>query len=112
MSVINQVLLNLERRRASAAERGVLPDHVQVLPEGGRVLHWGWVAAGVVAAFAVLAAWMASTATDAVPTRPAAPRSGTEGVIERVVSATAGVSPTISPNERGDFFLQELRAFR
>jgi len=55
MSVINQVLLNLERRRASAAERGVLPDHVQVLPEGGRVPHWGWVAAGVVAALAVLA---------------------------------------------------------
>jgi len=112
MSVINQVLLNLERRRASAAERGVLPDHVQVLPEGGRVPHWGWVAAGVVAALAVLAAWMASTATDAVPTRPAVPRSGSEGVIERVVSASAGMSPTISPDERGDFFLQELRAFR
>jgi MSHA biogenesis protein MshN len=112
MSVINQVLLNLERRRASAAERGVLPDHVRVLPEGGRVPHWGWVAAGVVVTVAVLAAWIARTATDAEPKRPPAPQSGTEGFIERVVSASAGVSPTISPDERGDFFLQELRAFR
>jgi hypothetical protein len=47
MSVINQVLLNLEKRRASAAERGVLPNHVQVLPDSGRVPHWGWVAASV-----------------------------------------------------------------
>ena len=112
MSVINQVLLNLEKRRASAAERGVLPDHVQVLPEGGRVPHWGWVAAGVVVAVAALAVWMARTATDAEPTRPPAPRSGTEGFIERVVSASAGVSPTIRPDERGDAYLQELRAFR
>jgi MSHA biogenesis protein MshN len=112
MSVINQVLLNLEKRRASAAERGVLPNHVQVLPEGGRVPHWGWVAAGVVVAVAALAAWMARTATDAEPTRPLAPRSGTEGFIERVVSASAGVSPTTRPDERGDVYLQELRAFR
>ena len=112
MSVINQVLLNLERRRASAAERGVLPDHVQVLPDGGRVAHWGWVVAGVVVVVAALAAWMARTATDAEPTRPPAPRSGTEGYIERVVSASAGVSPTLPLNERGDFYLQELRVFR
>jgi MSHA biogenesis protein MshN len=112
MSVINQVLLNLEKRRASAAERGVLPNHVQVLPDSGRVLHWGWLAAGVVVAVVALAAWMGRTSTDAVPTRPPAPRSGTEGVIERVVSASAGVSPTIRPDERGDFYLQELRAFR
>jgi MSHA biogenesis protein MshN len=112
MSVINQVLLNLERRRASAAERGVLPSHVQVLPENGPAPYWGWVAAGVVVAVAAVAAWMALTATDAEPTRPLAPRSGTEGVIERVVTASAGVSPTTRPDARGDVYLQELRAFR
>jgi MSHA biogenesis protein MshN len=112
MSVINQVLLNLEKRRASAAERGVLPNHVQALPESGRAPHWGWVAAGVVVAVAALAAWMVLTATDAEPTRPLAPRSGTDGVIERVVTASAGVSPTTRPDERGDVYSQELRAFR
>ena len=30
MSVINQVLVNLEKRRASLAELGVLPDHVSL----------------------------------------------------------------------------------
>ena len=112
MSVINQVLLNLEKRRASAAERGVLPNHVQVLPDSGRVSHWGWVAASVVFVAVALAAWMGRTATDAVPTRPPAPRSGTERDIERVVSASAGVSPTIRPDKRGDLYSQELRAFR
>jgi len=112
MSVINQVLLNLEKRRASAAERGVLPNHVQVLPESGRAPHWGWVAAGVVVAVAAPVAWMALTATDAEPTRPLAPRSSTEGVVESVVSASAGVSPTTRPDERGDEYSQELRAFR
>ena len=113
MSVINQVLLNLEKRRASPAERGVLPNHVQALPESGRAPHWGWVAAGVVVAVVALAAgWMSLTATDAEPTRPPAPRSGTEGFIERAVSASAGVSPTTRPDAPGDVYLQELRAFR
>jgi len=112
MSVINQVLLNLEKRRASAAERGVLPNHVQVLPDSGREPQWGWLAAGVVVAAAVLAAWIALTTTDAVPTRSPAPRSGTEGIVESVVSASAGVRPTARPDERGDFYSQELRAFR
>ena len=33
MSVINQVLIDLEKRRASEADRSVLPDHVRALPE-------------------------------------------------------------------------------
>mgnify|MGYP002631546399 CR=1 FL=1 len=32
MSVINQMLLDLERRRASGEERGRIPDHVRALP--------------------------------------------------------------------------------
>ena len=112
MSVINQVLLNLEKRRASPAERGVLPNHVQVLPESGRAPDWGWVAAGFVVAVAALAAWIALTGPGAEPTRPPAPRAGTESAIERVVSASAGVSPTTRPDERGDVYSQELRAFR
>ena len=32
MSVINQLLLDLEKRRASGAERSALPNHVRALP--------------------------------------------------------------------------------
>ena len=32
MSVINQMLLDLERRRASGEERNHIPDHVRALP--------------------------------------------------------------------------------
>jgi len=38
MSVINQMLLDLERRRASGEERNRIPDHVRALP-GGTVLE-------------------------------------------------------------------------
>jgi MSHA biogenesis protein MshN len=112
MSVINQVLLNLERRRASAAERGVLPDYVQVLPEIGRAHHRGWVVAGVALAIAAPAGWMALTTTDAGLARRPAPRPGAEGVIERAVSASAGVSPATRSGERDDAYLLELRGFR
>ena len=102
MSVINQVLLNLEKRRASPEERELLPAHVQVLPERARAPYWGWVAAGVAFAFAAPAAWMALTATVAGPTRsPAQPV--TDGAIERVVASAADVSAAAS---------QELGAFR
>lgn len=113
MSVINQVLLNLEKRRASPAERGLLPAHVEVLPESGRASpHWGWIAAGVAFAIAAPAGWIAVTATVAEPTRSSAGRSGTERMIDRVVSASAGVRPAARPEERDEAYAQELRAFR
>jgi MSHA biogenesis protein MshN len=112
MSVINQVLLNLEKRRASPAERGVLPDHVQVLPEDERTHHRGWVAAGIAVAIAVLAAWIALSRPAAERARSPAPRAGAESAIERMLSATAGVRPSTRPDEPGDVYLQELRAFR
>jgi len=37
MSVINQMLLDLERRRASGEERNRIPDHVRALPEGANI---------------------------------------------------------------------------
>jgi MSHA biogenesis protein MshN len=113
MSVINQVLLNLEKRRASPAERGLVPAHVEVLPESGHASpHWGWVAAGVAFAIAAPAGWIAFTATIAEPTRSSAGRSGAEGVIDRVVYASAGVHPAARPGERDEAFAQELRSFR
>lgn len=112
MSVINQVLRSLEKRCASAAERGVLPDHVQALPEVGRAYR-GWVAAGgVVALAALVAGWMSFTGTGMERTRLAAPWSGTEGVIESAVTAAAGVRPSARPDERGKGQSPELLAFR
>ena len=112
MSVINQVLLNLERRRASPAERGLLPGHVQVLPEQARARYWGWVAAGVALAVAGPAGWLALTKTVAEPARAPAARPGAEGVIERVVSDSAGVGSSARAGERDDARLLELRLFR
>ena len=37
MSVINQMLVELERRRASGAERNRIPDHVRALPDDTRL---------------------------------------------------------------------------
>jgi MSHA biogenesis protein MshN len=104
MSVINQVLLNLEKRRASPAERGLLPEHVQVPPEGARAPYWKWIAAGAAFAVAAPAGWVALTATVAGTTRLSAERSSADRVIEKVVSTSAGTSE--------DTYLQELRSFR
>ena len=101
MSVINQVLLNLEKRRASPAERGLLPDHVQVLPEARNASHWGWLAAGAAIAVAAPAGWIALNASIAEPSRIPAAHPGTEGM-----RAAAG------PAERDEAYAQELRALR
>jgi len=101
VSVINQVLLNLEKRRASPAERGLLPDHVQILPEARSAAHWGWLAAGAAIAVAAPAGWIALNATMAAPSHAPAARPGTEGV-----------STAARPGERDEALSQELRAFR
>jgi len=92
MSVINQVLLDLEKRRASAAERGGVPSHVRALPDNGQRVRWEWVVACAVAVLAALVFWMQRTGPDAPRTNAPAPLTGTEIVIEQVVSASAGVT--------------------
>ena len=104
MSVINQVLLDLEKRRASPAERGAVPNHVRALPEDSRgAARWGWIAGGTGAAVLVSAAAWALLAGPVV-TRPSAPpRTGAEVAIERVVTASAGVTSDVKPAEdRGE----------
>jgi MSHA biogenesis protein MshN len=116
MSVINQVLLDLEKRRASGAERSVLPNHVRALPEGERVVPWGWIAAGgaaVIAAGAV--SWAFYSGFDSPLTRaasaPAAQR-GAEIAIERVVAASAGVTVDAGPADEGESMRKEALASR
>lgn len=92
MSVINQVLLDLEKRRASTAERSGMPSHVRALPDSGRHLRWEWIAAGAVAVLAALVFWMQRAGPHAPLAGALPPPTGTEIAIERVVTASAGVA--------------------
>ena len=102
MSVINQLLLDLEKRRASGAERSVLPNHVRALPNEEPQVQWGWIAGGGAVAVAALgAAWvllsgMVSTGGRAAP---AAPIRGADVAIEKVVAASAGVVTDVRPGD-------------
>lgn len=98
MSVINQVLLDLEKRRASEADRGVLPDHVRALPEMRQGPRTGLIALiGGLAAIAGVAAWLVlpglrlpdktQSPPAAVPRAAATPQS-------RVVEAAASSGVT------------------
>ncbi len=102
MSLINQVLLELEKRRASGAERATLPDHVRALPESGedhRALWFGAAGAAVLALAGV--AWLAlagfASPRHAAAPAPAAAETGT--VIERVVAASAVTVTDVTPQE-------------
>ncbi len=92
MSVINQVLLDLDRRRASAAERSGVPSQVRALPYSSRLVRWEWLAAGGVAVLAALVFWMQRAGPDALQAGAPAPLTGAEIAIERVVTASAGVT--------------------
>jgi MSHA biogenesis protein MshN len=114
VSVINQLLLDLERRRAGPAERAALPIHVHALPED-RGIDWGWVAGGAaIACAAITTGWFVFAGHEpgpAMSTLPA-PRSGAEVTIERVVSASAGVAAPAQPEERIESLLLEPPAAR
>lgn len=97
MSVINQVLLNLEKRGASVAELAALPDHVLLPPESAPRRRWGWVAAGVAFAVAAPAGWIAINAIVAQ---------------QKAVSASADETLAAGRNERDPAYLQEMGVFR
>ena len=114
MSVLNQLLLDLERRRAAPAERAALPSHVRALPKD-KEIDWGWVAGGAAIACAAIASgWFVFAAYEPGPTTltPPAPRSGTEATIERVVSASAGVAGPAQAEARIESLLLEAPAAR
>ena len=56
MSLINQMLQDLEKRRASAAERGAVPNQVRVLPSTEKTRLGAWIVMGGIALTA-LAGW-------------------------------------------------------
>jgi MSHA biogenesis protein MshN len=116
MSVINQVLLDLEKRRASGAERSVLPNHVRALPAGERTLHWGWIAAGAtIVAVMLVVSWVLYSGFDWTHPRAAVsspPQRSAEVVIERVVAASAGVTLDARPVDESDGAGKETLASR
>jgi len=112
VSVINQLLLDLEKRRASAAERGALPSHVRVMPDREAAVNWGWVVAAGGAAIAALAAGWMLFAPAATRVQPPATRSGAEATIEKVVTASAGVAIDAKSAETADSPPPEVVAFR
>jgi MSHA biogenesis protein MshN len=105
MSVINQVLLELEKRRASGSERGKIPDYVRTLPEGGGDKSGWWLAVGGAAAMALLLmAWLAVNGYGVPRQLPAAAVAPAEvgAVIEKVISASDTVAPVVrAPVETG-----------
>lgn len=116
MSVINQLLLDLEKRRASGAERSALPNHVRALPVSERKAPWGWVAAGTVAVTVTLmVSWGLYSGLDWTRLRPAAsppPQRSAEVAIERVVAATAGVTLDARPVDESEGVGKETLAAR
>jgi MSHA biogenesis protein MshN len=115
MSVLNQLLIDLERRRASPIERGTLPGHVRALPDDDNQGGWGWIAGGAAVAVGLIAAgWLLFTGYEPVTAKPLppAPRTGAEAAIERVVTASAGVATPLAPEERIENLIPELPASR
>jgi len=96
MSVINQMLVDLERRRASGEERNRIPDHVRVLPDDTQVVHRLPIRIiGAVLGITLIAAgawwWLAGRSTATLP--PGAPA---------IVTAP---EPAVAPEPRDTEFI-------
>jgi len=93
MSVINQMLMDLERRRASGEERGRVPDHVRALPDDNGHTRFNILAMAVVLVLVALVAgtwwWMAG--------RPASPLPPASAVSAAPATKPAAVVSTAAP---------------
>ncbi len=82
MSLINQMLQDLEKRRASAAERGAVPSQVRVLPATEKTRLGAWIAIGGVALTALAGGqyWLVQQRAAMSPPPLAAQAQGAEPV--------------------------------
>ena len=128
MSVINQLLIDLEKRRASSTERGLIPKYVHALPPVPSRPNIGWAAGGgvlVVVALAASAVMFAGMGAQSVtrpdagggvlpaqpirgnnPAQPAA--SAAPATAEEAVGAT--ITSVLQPAGRLSFELSTLPA--
>jgi MSHA biogenesis protein MshN len=96
MSVINQMLVDLERRRASGEERNRIPDHVRALPDDVRVVRGPALRMAAVGAVMLLLAaaawwWLAGRS-------PAVPASAS-------IPAVTASAPVTGPEPRDTEFI-------
>ena len=92
MSLINQVLLDLEKRRASGTDRSALPDHVRALPEmrQGSRMWWIVVAGGLVVTMVVAwAVWSGIRLPGSRPMPPAVAPQAVSPPEDKVAEAAA-----------------------
>ena len=90
MSLINQVLQDLEKRHASEPELKSLPPHVRAIPERPRSAHVALFVAAALIVFAIIAAYLffggwlrhATSPTVAAVPAPTAPVSAAPAVAE------------------------------
>ncbi len=91
MSLINQVLQDLEKRHASEPELRSLPPHVRAIPEGPRSAHVVLFVAAALIVFAIVASYLffggwlrpaPSPTVVAAPPAPTAPVSPAAAVVQ------------------------------
>lgn len=105
MSIINQVLLDLDKRRASGADRSALPDHVRALPEAREGSH-KWLIAGISGlAVAAVVAWAMMNGFVSQPGKKPLPAvaEGHPAAGEKIIEAAAQSEaiPDVQPRDEG-----------
>ncbi|MDP1718688.1 MAG: tetratricopeptide repeat protein [Burkholderiales bacterium] len=103
MSIINQVLLDLDKRRASGAERSALPDHVRALPEVREGTN-KWLIAAVsglavvaVVAWAMMSGFTTQQVKKTVPAMVEAKPAAGDKIIEAAAKSEA--IPDVQPRD-------------
>jgi MSHA biogenesis protein MshN len=102
MSLINQMLQDLEKRHASGAERGALPNQVRALPHGDKSSTPWWLL-GIAATVMLIAlvAWQFNNQPAPSPPAPVAiiaPPKPPPAAVPQSASAPAETPPPVPPS--------------
>jgi MSHA biogenesis protein MshN len=93
MSLINQMLQDLEKRHASGVERGALPDQVRVLPrEEARSMPWWMIGISAAAAGIAVLAWQFNYRAPPTASAPMPPGAAAQPQIAPIAVTPAPVA--------------------